>query len=269
MVIDFHTHVFPDKIAGRTIEVLEGNSNFKAAIPGTLDALLSSMERNAIDHSVVLPIATKPSQRASILRFAVEIDKLPNITSFGSVHPDSDDVKGDIRRIKEAGLKGIKLHPDYQGFFIDDVKAVRTITLAAEEDLTVIVHAGEDIAFPDVHHCTPQRIRRILPDIKGCRFVCAHLGGWRYWDDVERYLMDTDVYIDTCFTFGWCETEQIVRILKNFNPDRILFGTDSPWDDQGKAVEQLKSTGLPENLLRKILHQNAQVLLGMSSAQEK
>lgn len=263
MIIDFHTHIFPEKIASRAIAALEKSSGEKAVLNGTLAGLQQSMALNGIDCSVVLPIATKPAQADSIFSYADHIAKEKGIISFGSVHPQSKNIKEQLRACRQAGFKGIKLHPDYQDFFIDDEQAVSVMEQAAAEDLIVVLHAGMDISFMDCHHCTPRRLARILPRLKGAKIVAAHLGGWKYWDDVERYLMDSELYIDTSFTIGWCSDEKFVRIVNAFNPERVLFGSDSPWDGQGKGVRELQGLITNEKLLNQILYRNAAALLGI------
>ena len=263
MLIEFHTHAFPEKIAAKAIGSLEASSSTKAAIAGTYPALLSSMEKNAVDFSVVLPIVTRPAQTKSILHFAGELQKIPGLIPFGSVHPLSEDVKGDIRTIKRMGLRGVKFHPDFQDVFLDDVETIRAMYLAAEEELPILIHAGADISYPDVHHSTPRRLLNVLKELKGATIVCAHTGGWRYWDEVEALLMDKGLYIDTSYTYGWCSKEQMARIIRSWDPDKVLFGTDSPWVNQGEAVRQLKELSLPEELYDKIFYKNALRLLGM------
>lgn len=175
----------------------------------------------------------------------------------------SKDVRGDIRAIKRLGLRGVKFHPDFQDVFLDDIETIRAMNLAAEEGLPIVIPAGADISYPDVHHSTPKRLLNVLRELKGATIVCAHTGGWRYWDDVEDLLMGQDLYIDTSYTYGWCQKEQMTRIIRNWDPDKVLFGTDSPWVNQGEAVKQLYELQLPAELYDKIFYKNALRLLGM------
>lgn len=263
MLIDFHTHIFPPKVAPKAIDALEHSSQSKAVLDGTLDSLKESMKEAGVDLSVVLPIATRPKQTHSIIDYALETNQKPGFLSFASVHPMDPDYKGQLRRIQELGFKGIKLHPDFQDFFIDDPEAFHVMDYAASLGLIIVLHSGEDISYPDCHHNTPKRMLPVIKALPGAKIVAAHMGGWRYWDDVERLLMDTDLYIDTCFSLGFCSKEQFLRIARNFNPDRILFGTDSPWTSQKQSLEEIRSLGLDEDLMGKILGKNAQALLGL------
>ena len=264
MVIDFHTHIFPDKLAPRAVGSLEKSSHTKAALGGSRQELIDSMRRNGIDYSVNMPIASRPDQTPSINRFAYEVQqKGEGLLSFGSVHPGFAGWKAQLREIRAAGLKGIKLHPDFQGLFLDDPSMVAVMREAADLGLMILIHCGMDVSFPDLHRSTPERLHRILPQLEGAAIVAAHLGGFRYLDDVEKYLVGKDLYIDTSYTIGKFDETQVRRILENHRPDRILFGTDSPWEDQGEAVAKLKALALPQDLEDAILYGNAARLLSL------
>lgn len=266
MVIDFHTHIFPDPLAPRAVGALEKSSHTKAALGGTRQELVDSMRKNGVDYSVNMPIASRPDQTASINRFACEVQqKGEGLLSFGSVHPGFDGWKQQLREIRAAGLKGIKLHPDFQGVFLDDPSMVAVMWEAADLGLMVLIHCGMDVSFPDLHRSTPERLHRILPRLKGATIVAAHLGGFRYLDDVEKYLVGEDVYLDTSYTIGKASEDQVRRIIGNHRPDRLLFGTDSPWEDQGEALTHFKGLHLAQELEHAILYGNAARLLDLVS----
>lgn len=261
MIIDFHTHIFPDKLAPRAVAALEKSGGGLAAIEATADALLTSMRKAGVDYSLNLPISVKPEQTESINRFAAEVNAREGLVSFGSVHPLDENWREALYGIREAGLPGIKLHPDFQGVFVDDPRMVEVMREAGKLGLMVLIHGGMDVSFPDLHRCTPERVFRILPQIGSVTLIVAHLGGYCYLDDVEKYLMDTEIYIDTSFTVGRFDEKQIDRILRSFSPEHILFGTDSPWEGQKEALSRLRALNLPEELEKKILGENAARLL--------
>lgn len=265
MVIDFHTHIFPDKIAAKTIKALEEEGSVKAFTNGTLGGLKASMKESNIDISVILPVVTRPSQFDSVNSFAAEINGKEGIISFGGIHPDSEDYRGQLVEIKASGLPGIKLHPDYQATFIDDPKYINIIRYAVELGLIVIIHAGLDIGLPDPVHCPPERSAAMLSQIEGehARIILAHMGGYDRWDDVEEYLVGTKAILDTSYCFGKISDEQFIRIVKNHGADRILFASDSPWSGQKESLEHLKSLELTEEELEYITFKNAAQLLGM------
>lgn len=265
MVIDFHTHVFPESIAAVTIKKLEVAGSVNAFTNGTLCGLISSMRECAVDISVVLPVVTRPSQFETVNHYAKQITGKDGIISFGGVHPDSKDYKEELEQIKRMGLQGIKLHPDYQNTFINDVKMIRLIQYAVEIGLIVVIHAGIDIGLPDPVHCTPKLTNDMLCHInKGeGKIVLAHMGGYDMWDDVEKYLVGKEIWFDTSYSLTKMGEEQFLRIVKNHGSDRILFGTDSPWDGQKEGLATINKLDITKEQRTRILGGNAMQLLGL------
>ncbi|MDD3173712.1 MAG: TatD family hydrolase [Herbinix sp.] len=266
MVIDFHTHIFPDKIAGKTIEMLEEVGGIKAFTDGTLNGLKKSMLDNNINISVVLPVVTKPSQFDTVNSYAAEITGKEGIISFGGIHPDNEDFREKLEQIQKMGLLGIKLHPDYQETFIDDPKMVQIIKYAANLGLIVLIHAGLDIGLPDPIHCPPQKAADMLSqlDNESAQIILAHTGGYDMWKDVEEYLVGKNVWIDISYSLGKISDEQFVRIVKNHGADRVLFATDSPWGGQKETLEYIRNLDFTEEELDRMLWRNAEELLGLS-----
>ena len=263
MVIDFHTHIFPDAIASKSIAALEAKSGIRAATDGTLKGLLDSMQDSGVDLSVILPVVTKPSQFDSVNRFAAEVNgQYPGrLLSFGGIHPDCENYKEKLNRIKELGLVGIKIHPDYQGVMIDDIRFMRIIEYANELGLIILTHAGVDIGLPEPVHCPPQKMRKVLDVIKPEKMVLAHYGGWSQWEEVYEYLAGENIWLDTAFIYDYISEEQFLKILKKHGSDKILFATDSPWSDMAKGVNWIRRLPLPQNVTEDILSGNAKRLL--------
>lgn len=266
MVVDFHTHIFPEKIAAKTIAYLEEKAHIKSFGDGTEEGLVNSMEAAGVDVSIVLPVVTKPEQFHTINEFAARLnEKYRNektrLWSFGGIHPDSADYKGELRTIKELGLLGVKLHPDYQDTFFDDVKYMRILDYASELGLVSVVHAGVDVGFPDNVRCSPERISRVLNEVVPKNLVLAHYGSFDMWEEVEEMLAGRDVYLDTAFTAGYIKDETFLDILKKHGADRILFATDSPWSGQKETLEFLRGLAMDKKDLQKILGQNAEKLV--------
>lgn len=265
MVIDFHTHIFPDAIAEKTISFLQGQSGITPSTNGTINGLIQAMERAGVDMSVILPVVTKPSQFERINAFAKSVNEryAGKLLSFGGIHPDSEDYKKELRTIKAMGLPGIKLHPDYQGVMIDDVRYMNIIEYASELGLIVSTHAGLDNGFPDLIHCPPDRMRKVLDTIKPEKFVVAHYGGWKQWELVYEHLADADVYFDTAVTFGYIEQDLFLKIWKKHDKEKVLFATDSPWSDAAMALAKVEEFPLSRQEKSALLSNNAKKLLGI------
>ena len=266
MVIDFHTHVFPDKIAEKTISFLMENGGIPSFGNGTLQNLKEKMRDSGTDRTVVLPICTKPKQFDSINRFALEINGKDGIYSFAGIHPDCDDLDEKLRYIKSAGFRGIKLHPDYQGFYIGEERSYRLISKALEHDLFITIHAGVDVAYKNDVHCPPAESRRLLDRLYGGkdaepRIIFAHLGGIDQYDDVEKYLVGMPVYFDLAVILSMAPKEQIERIIRDHGADRILYASDYPWSDLSNNLKIMRSLKLTDEERELILHRNAEGIL--------
>jgi uncharacterized protein len=268
-IIDIHTHVFPDKISKRAMSHLQGlTEDWIAFGKGTIRNLLRCMDNNGVDISVICGIATKPGQWKGILSWLLEVEsKHPErIIAMGSVHPQDENIGDALMQIKDAGIHGIKLHPMHQDFVVDTDEAMEVYAIAAKCDLSVQLHSGYDIGFPNdsiPDRASPIRIAAVLDKIEGLKLLCTHMGGWRSWDEVEEYLVGRDVYMETSFALGHMDDEQFVRIVKNHTPDRVCFGTDWPWNDPAKELAKLNSLDLEPETIKKIKYSSGAKFLGI------
>lgn len=261
MVIDFHVHCFNPKIAERAIFQLESIAGIEPYTRGLTEQTVERFDSWGVDRGVILPIATKPTQQKILNDWAAQQDG-GRFISFGSIHPDAEDICEELDRIKALGLHGVKLHPDYQGFMIDEERMDLIYDEIARRDLPVIFHAGWDCVSPELIHCTPERAVKMLkrhPDLKA---VFAHLGGNELWQEVYDYLagIDGEVYLDTAFTSN-CPDGIMERIIKKHGVDRILFASDCPWDSSLKIKDKICGLDLTDTEKEKILGGNAARLL--------
>lgn len=267
MLIDFHTHVFPDKIAERTISALANNSSNRPFSDGTIDGLLSSMQKANADIAVSLPVLTKPTQFDSVAQFAISINERfanlhKKIISFAGIHPDCEDVEGKLLYLKNKGIKGVKIHPDYQETFIDDPKYIRILNIAKELDLIVVTHSGVDDGYNGKPvRCPVDRVKRVVEQVRHKKFVLAHYGAHKQWQNVLENLCGLDVYFDTAFTMHEIDEELFKLVLNKHGADKILFATDSPWRDIKTDFEIIKSFNLGAEIEDKIFYKNALNLL--------
>lgn len=277
MIVDLHTHTFPDKIAAAAIDKLKHAGRITPFTDGTVQGLKDSMQAAGVDYSVVLPVATNPVKVHSMNDVSLQLTGRDGLIYFGCMHPDCTYWHEELGRIAAAGLKGIKIHPVYQGVNIDDERFVRILTRAGEVGLKVVMHAGDDIGFPGEVRCSPEMIVRALKKAGPVELILAHMGGWRNWAAVEKLLPQENVRIDTAFALGeitplhendyseserqLLRAEEFCRLVRAFGSERVLFGTDSPWADQKKSVEDIRSLPLTETEKENIFGKNAQRLL--------
>lgn len=265
MIIDFHTHVFPKSIAEKTLDKLGEMIDTKPYTCGTLDGLKASMKESGIDYSVILPVVTRPEQFESVNKYAASITGKDGIISFGGIHPKSDWIEEKINQICELGLKGIKLHPDFQDTYIDEPPYIKLISYALQKNLIVSIHAGVDLGLPNPVHCPPKRTLRMLKEVEKnadiSKIVLAHMGGFQMWNEVHSLLIEKNVYFDTSFCRNYMTKEDCVRIIQEHGADKILFGTDSPWDSQKEAVDFITQLPIEDEKKQEILSKNAEKII--------
>ncbi|MGQ9632091.1 MAG: amidohydrolase family protein [bacterium] len=259
--VDFHVHAFPDEIASRAIANLEKTYNVRALSDGTINGLLESMDRCGIDVSVVQSVSTKPSQVRSINDWVARI-RSERIVGFGTIHPQYEGFRDEIRRLRDMGVPGIKFQPDFQMFYPDD-EAMFPIYEAIGGDFIVLFHAGNEIAPVEHAYSTPARLARVAEAFPGMKIVAAHLGGYRMWEEVEAHLVGKPIYLDISYVFGHLDTPSIMRIIEGHGADRTLFGTDFPFADPKKEIETLKRLPLNDGDKEKILGENGRALLAL------
>ena len=269
MIIDFHTHIFPDKIASRTVEHMEHSGCSAAYTDGTLHDLKRSMRESGVTHSVVLPVATKPEQFRHLDEFARSItheepdeDGL-SIISFGGIHPDSANYKEELRIIKRKGLKGIKLHPYDQFTYINDIKYEHIIDYASQLGLIISIHCGMDPRFPQDDFAATELVARMVRDVAPENLVLAHMGGYDSADLAEELLIGGNFYLDLSSSMRFFPPEQFIRMVRNHGTEKILFGSDSPWSGQQMDLDYLRKLGFAKEELEQILWKNGARLLGL------
>lgn len=258
--IDFHAHVFPDHLAERTIPALEAKGNVTAALDGRLSSLLASMSAANITQSVICSIATKPSQFESILDFSRQIQS-GSIIPFPSLHPEDPDRLARVSEIRAAGFKGIKLHPYYQDFAIDENRMLPVYEQICREGLILLMHTGFDIGFPYYPIASPERILNVVTRFPELKLVTTHLGAWRQWDEVREILLGKPIYMDISFSLQFMTRDEARDFISRHRPEYVLFGSDSPWADQQTVIEQFQTLDLGPEMERLVFHENARKLL--------
>lgn len=263
MLIDFHTHAFPEKIAKTAMEKLSlASGGLTPHTNGTFFDLNRLFKESSIDKAVVLSIATNPSQQKNVNDFAASINDNDNIFAFGSVFPDALDALYELERIKEMGLKGVKLHPEYQKFEVDDPKMKPIYKKIGELGLITIFHAGQDFGFPPPYGATPEKLEKALSWFSS-PVIAAHYGGIGFAEGVLKHLCGKDIYFDTSFGYGVIPKYYAQEIIDRHGADKILFGTDTPWHTAEMEMKLLNTLQISYGDFEKITHKNAEKLLGI------
>lgn len=261
MLIDIHTHAFPDRIADKAIEKLaHASGGLDPQSRGTVYSLREEMAKDGVDISVVQSIATNPTQMHNVNSFSIEINGKDSVYAFGSVHPDAPDALDELERIKNAGLKGVKLHPDYQGFYADDIRMKPIYKKISSLGLITLFHAGYDYGYAPPYKAMPQNMINALKWFDS-PVICAHWGGVGCGTEVIETLAGEDVWFDLSFGYGNMPKAIAQKILDKHTPDRMLFGSDMPWHRPSWEVRLVESLDLSSEDRDKIYYKNAKKLL--------
>ncbi|UWG97902.1 amidohydrolase family protein [Dehalobacter sp. DCM] len=258
-IMDAHAHIFPQKISYKAVDSIL--SFYDELIPemepgkGTVSDLLTSGTNAGINYFLVSSTATRPEQVESINDFIADVCKDNRFIGFGTIHPEYPHPQLEIERAASLGIKGLKLHPDFQQCNIDDA-ALLPIYQAAEGRLPILFHIG-DIR---TDYSSPRRLARVLDMFPDLVVIAAHLGGWSLWDEFNESVYKKNVYIDTSSSLMLTDRETAVRIIRTHGVDKVLFGTDYPMWSPEAEIERFLSLGLTQEENQKILWDNARQL---------
>ncbi len=262
MIIDTHVHIFPEKIASKALAGLEQQYGVSACGEATVSGIHTSMQAAGVDASVILSVATTPAQVESINNWVAEVVKTDNsFIGLGAMHPDYPDIENEIQRMRELGLKGIKLHSEFQHFIPDEERMFR-IYEALGDDMVLVFHAGDEVIPVREIHTTPIRLSNVLDSFPELKIVAAHLGGHRCWDEVESHLLGKNIYLDTAYVYPvpgheHITLERMVNMIEAHGFERVMFGTDYPFRDQGQEVNNIRNLGIDEKHMEMIMGTNA------------
>ena len=251
MFIDIHTHAFHPKIAYKAVDHLNNFYNVACAGDGTIDHLLAG-----VDKCVVLCAATAPAQVIPANNYAMSLQKAhAEVIGFGTLHPGYANWEAELQRINAAGLRGLKLHPDFQGFWLNDPRLL-PIFEAAQKDFIFEIHIGDNIS-PEKNPSCPYKLAAILDAFPGLTIIAAHLGGYRMWEHAMKVLggrRRENLWFDTSSVTPFVTPEELRALLAAFPQERLLFGTDWPLYDPEEELERLqRMAGLDDARLEAVM----------------
>jgi len=263
MLIDFHTHAFPSRIAsGAVADLAHAAGGLQPQTLGTPESLLQEMRRDGVDLSVVLSIATNPRQMKRVNDFALEMNRMDGLCAFGSVHPMAPDALEELERIWEGGLKGVKFHPEYQNFYADDPAMAPIYRKISQLGLITVFHAGQDYGFAPPYHGMPDHILGARRMLEG-PVVAAHWGGLGCGEEVLEKLCGQDIYFDLSFGYGTGPKWSAQAIVERHGSHRLLLGSDMPWHRPAWELRLLSSLDISPEDRENICWRNAARLLNL------
>ena len=262
-VIDSHCHIYPEKIASRAIAGTDNFYDVKSHGLGIVENLLEVGDKSGIDHYIVQSVATTPHQVGRINEFIAESVANSNgkMTGLGTLHPDSLDIEGDVRRVIELGLKGVKLHPDIQQFKIDDYRCLKIYELCEKEGLPILMHTG-DYRYD---FSNPNRLLPVMEIYTGLTVIGAHFGGWSIWEEAAERLSELpNLYVDCSSSLYYISSDTAKKIIETYGVDKVLFGTDYPMWLPEEELERFFKIGLTEDENKQIFSENAKRLFKLN-----
>ncbi len=265
-IVDCHCHIYPEKVAAKAVAGIGAFYDIEMHGDGTKATLQREAAAAGITHSMIFSVATKPAQVKSINEFiAAEVSQSGGtMTGLGTMHPLSEDMAGDIRHLLELGLRGVKLHPDVQGFRIDDERCQTIYALCEEAGIPVLLHTGDrryDMS-------NPNRLRPMVEKFPNLIFIGAHLGGYSVWDEAVEQLVGFDnLFFDCSSTFAFMPAERAAALIRKLGADHVIFGTDYPMWVPKTEVDTFFSLGLSEEENERILWKNAKKLFRLESVE--
>ncbi len=260
MIIDAHAHIYPDKIAEKAAAGINGFYNMKVRYDGRLDTLLKEGTAAGVDKFLVQSVATTPEQVKSINNFISDsVKNYPDrLIGFGAMHPDFGDIEGETERIISLGLKGIKLHSDFQKFNIDDKRAY-PIYEAAEGRLPILFHVGD----PRYDYSSPERLLNIVKQFPRLTAIGAHFAGWSCWQKGAELFAHSRIYTDCSSSLYALSSDEAAKIIRMIGVERVMWGTDYPMWDAKEELTRFDRLPLNDAEKERILYKNSEELLGL------
>ena len=259
MIIDAHTHIFPDHQAAAALQAAARMFNVPTYGTATADNLLSRMDSCGISYAVIHMVAPTPSMVQNTNTWLINLCQ-DRFIKFGTLHPRFSKNKDEIKRLRDAGIFGVKLQPDVQHFSPDDCALTYPLYEAlCLHGMTVMFHVGGEPLLSPANRSRPKMIAQIACDFPELRIVAAHLGGLNMWEEVEEVLAGLpNVWMETSLSYKFISPALAQRIIDKHGHTKIFFGTDYPFAPVDVSLAAARSVSfLSESQKQDILGKNA------------
>ncbi|MBE6870555.1 MAG: amidohydrolase [Ruminococcaceae bacterium] len=259
-IFDVHAHSFPEKIAGKVVKQLE--DYYQVAVPGvgTIEALKEYAKNHGVQYFLTFATATKPSQVENInTTIAAQIGN--GVFGLGTIHPEYENIDAELTRIHELGLLGIKIHPEFQGIYVDAPEMDAVYDGLAKRDLVLLTHAGDK----NVDNSNPPRIASVMSRHTDLKLIAAHFGGYQQWEGAKKLLHGKNVWFDTSSTLAFVDDAYALELIRAHGVEKFLFGSDYPMGRYDYEFARLLGMGLSDRELDMIFFENAKKLFKLDN----
>lgn len=259
-IIDFHVHIYPDSVAAKVAATIGLPEEAKHPERLTAEGITAAAKRAGVTLSVNLPVATKAEHVENTNRYVRSMPE--GVISFAALHPDTPNKREVLTCLKAEGFKGIKFHPEFQNFALEEERMREAWEAMSDLGLIAVFHAGGDRCFPPPYHTSPRTFVDFAKKYPKLKIVAAHMGGYMMWYETELELAGkADIYLDTSWMTAMCDAKQLVRTIRKHGADKILFASDSPWREPKDDIAAILALPLEDEEKEMILHKNAERLL--------
>ena len=260
-IIDTHAHIYPQKIAEKAVKSIGSFYNIPMNGGGLINDLLENGKSIGVKRYIVHSTATTALQVRAINNFIqTSVQENPFFTGLITLHPDLTvaEIDSEIEFAQKNGFKGIKLHPDFQKFIIDDKRAFN-IYSAAEGKLSILFHTGDK----RYEYSKPHRLAAVAKLFPNLKCIGAHFGGYSEWDSLECYTDIPNVYFDTSSSLFSLKPEQAAGLIYKFGAEKFMFGSDFPMWNHKEELDRFLKLNLSNEINEMILYKNAEKFYGI------
>ena len=257
-IIDIHTHVYPDAVAQKAADSIKVFYEIPGAdMNGTVSMLRSRGAEAGITQFVILPVSVTPNRTRHINDFILQqTAQYDDFIGFGTVHADMEHIGDEAEYIMDSGLQGIKMHPDFQKFDIDDPRLF-TVYEAVSGRIPVILHMGDQ----RYDFSQPARLRRVLELFPKLDVIAAHFGGYSMYEEAYKQLKDKNCVFDISSSMMFMEEGVAERYINLYGAERMAYGTDYPLWDPVTEVQRFLKLKLTDDQFEQIAHKTAERIL--------
>ena len=263
-IADAHSHLFPLKIAAKAAKSIGDFYDVPEGNLASTENYLRLAKEAGITKSLVCNAAVNAGQVPSINLFiAQECHAHPQeFIGLGSLFPGMEGWEEELDKIQAYGLRGIKIHSDFQHLDLDTPDGIPMYREIAKRGMVVLFHLGDE----RYDHSAPRRLLNLKRQVPDLIAISSHFGGYQQWDASLQCPMPEGIWYDTSSSLAYLTDDRAKRMLDTLGLERFMFGVDFPmWTPKVEVDRFLgKKLGLTQQETEDILYNNFCRLFGVT-----